>query len=524
MEFVTFELPKRPFQVSTLQKLHNDAKVKERKLKIEKIKLKLDDDNERYEINKKVIEYIQSYYYETSKGDYYFYEVSYNEKKKRYDDDIVLIDRKAFKAEVLDKIDDDYIQDKIKKNDKVFRLASDLFKPRVYEQDGLYYINICKGFLHKKYKHYNEYSDEIKEKVEIVLNMIKEVSCDDNDEIFEAYKKYLAQLCRGIKTGGCIYKKGIEGIGKSSETDFIMKYVLGEGICLLSNAQPIKSQFNKILLGKLLVVFEELPTMNENEWKAVSGRLKTLITEDITMYEDKNIKAFQAENISNFIINTNVEAIKDSDGRRYIIMPLSNKYKGNGDHFKAIKNECYNLEVGEAFYSYMMTIIDPINFNIQQDFPETENKAVSRANLLHPVFKFIKFKYILENKAINKISPSDLLKEYVAYCSSNDLRPLGKIDFYKKLKEVNIESKKINGYHYYVETIDKLTEIATTNKWLCKYDGYEKECDEETSDDDDDETEDEMERSKNEYKWKLKFEELERKYNKLLKRLNDNDK
>jgi len=70
MEFVTFELPKRPFQVSTLQKLHNDAKVKERKLKIEKIKLKLDDDNERYEINKKVIEYIQSYYYETSKGDY----------------------------------------------------------------------------------------------------------------------------------------------------------------------------------------------------------------------------------------------------------------------------------------------------------------------------------------------------------------------------------------------------------------------------------------------------------------------
>ena len=59
---------------------------------------------------------------------------------------------------------------------------------------------------------------------------------------------------------------------------------------------------------------------------------------------------------------------------------------------------------------------------------------------------------------------------------------------------------------------------------MCKYDGYEKDCDEETSDDDDDETEDEMERSKNEYKWKLKFEELERKYNKLLKRLNDNDK
>ena len=519
MEYTTFELPKRPFQVSILQQLHKEALQIETRIKIEKSKLKLEE-NDKYETFKKVIDYIQSYYYETSKGDYYFLEVSYNEKKKCYDDDIILIDSKAFKAEVLNKIDDDYIQDKLKKNDKVFRLASDLFKPRVYERDGLYYINICKGFLHKKYKHYDEYSDEIKEKVQIILKMIKEVSCDEDEEIYLAYEKYLAQLCRGIKTGGCIYKKGIEGIGKSSETDFLMQYVLGEGICLLSNAQPIKSQFNKILLGKLLVVFEELPTMNENEWKAVSGRLKTLITESITMYEDKNVKAFQAENISNFIINTNVEAIKDSDGRRYIIMPLNNKYKGKGDHFKSIKDTCYNLEVGEAFYSYMMTKIDPTGFNVQQHFPETENKAVSRANLLHPVFKFIKFEYLLNDKEMKKVSPSDLYKEYSAYCSSHDTRALGKIDFYKKLKEINIDSKKLNGYHYYVEPLDRLKEIATINKWLCKYDCYEvenKEENDETTEESDDDN------SSSEYKWKLKYEELERKYNKLKKRLSLDD-
>ena len=76
-----------------------------------------------------------------------------------------------------------------------------------------------------------------------------------------------------------------------------------------------------------------------------------------------------------------------------------------------------------------------IGFKLGGRVKKTYTAFVLQSYLLHPVFKFIKFKYILENKAINKISLSDLLKEYVAYCSSNDLRPLGKIDFYKKLKK-----------------------------------------------------------------------------------------
>jgi hypothetical protein len=165
------------------------------------------------------------------------------------------------------------------KNSKIYKITSTLDKPRVYEEDKQYFLNECKGFLRKKYKPYDEYSDEIKEGVEMMLDMIKQISCNSQEDVYDAYIKYLSQLCRGIKTEVIIYKKGEQGIGKSTETDFLINYVLGKDICLLSGTEPLTSNFNKCFLGKLFVVFEELPTFGPKEWEAVSSKLKTLTTE-----------------------------------------------------------------------------------------------------------------------------------------------------------------------------------------------------------------------------------------------------
>ena len=50
--------------------------------------------------------------------------------------------------------------------------------------------------------------------------------------------------------------------------------------------------------------------------------------------EQKKEKAFIAKNISNYIINSNVDAVKDDNGRRYFILDLSNKRKGDFEFFK----------------------------------------------------------------------------------------------------------------------------------------------------------------------------------------------
>ena len=144
-----------------------------------------------------------------------------------------------------------------------------------------------------------------------MLDCIKEISCNNNENLYLQYEKYIAQLCRGIKTEVIMYRKSKEGIGKSTETDFLMKHVLGEGVCLLSGTEPLTSNNNKIFLGKLLIVFEELPVFGMREWEAVSSKLKTLTTEKTAMYRLFK-DPFLAENISNFMINTNVESIKNS--------------------------------------------------------------------------------------------------------------------------------------------------------------------------------------------------------------------
>ena len=147
--------------------------------------------------------------------------------------------------------------------------------------------------------------------------------CNNDETMLEAYLKYYSQLARGMKTEVIIYRKSGEGTGKSTETDFNMNYLFGKDVCLISNTEPLLTNYNKIYLGKLIIIFEELPTFSESQWSAVSSKLKTLTTEKICTYRDLYEKGAQAENISNFQINTNVESIKDSNGRRYIILDLN---------------------------------------------------------------------------------------------------------------------------------------------------------------------------------------------------------
>ena len=59
--YETFNLPKEPFDVVTLQAIYN------------KCKRALDDDEPLSTSYKKLTDYIFTYYYETRKGQYYFY-------------------------------------------------------------------------------------------------------------------------------------------------------------------------------------------------------------------------------------------------------------------------------------------------------------------------------------------------------------------------------------------------------------------------------------------------------------------
>ena len=91
------------------------------------------------------------------------------------------------------------------------------------------------------------------------------------------------------KNNTILYLKSfVEGI-KSTVSQFIMNHVLGKHICIESNSEPLKTPYNEILAGKLMVAFEELECTGERDWSAMSTKLKRCSTSSDITYAEKYI-------------------------------------------------------------------------------------------------------------------------------------------------------------------------------------------------------------------------------------------
>lgn len=347
------------------------------------------------------------------------------------------------------------------------RFGMDIMKPFLYTENSIEYLNLAKPFLHTR-KPYNDYNEKSKAGVKIFLDYIKEVLASDNEDQYNYLIKWLANMIQGNKNDALIYLKGQQGIGKSTLTDFLCEFVLGWDISLISGSDPLKSSFNKCLMGKLLVVFEELETFSDKDWAGVSVVLKRNITGIKAQYSDKYEKTITADNINNYIVNTNTEALKDSDGRRIYICDVSTKRMKDHVYFGNIKNNCYNYEVGEAFFSYLNEI--NVKGFMAQEYPETEAKRMACSERLDIEYKFLKFQYVLTNHSIIAKKQGDLYKEYCDYCCSIKKNYVSNKQFYKKLRDIQIESRKTNGEFYYNVSIDDLKKIADKHAWIDKYD------------------------------------------------------
>jgi hypothetical protein len=217
------------------------------------------------------------------------------------------------------------------------------------------------------------------------------------------------------------------------------------------------------LAGKLFVVFEELENMNASEWNSMSSVLKRIITSDRILLEAKNQNSYEADNINNYMLLSNNDAIKDDDGRRYFIADVTSKREGDVEYWTYINSNCFNDTVGEAFYCYLMEI-DTNKFN-PQTFPMTNNKIDSINKRLDSVQQFLKDNYILLGLGINCIV-QDLYDGYVCFCANNTKKPYNKIDFNKHLSSLNINHYKSNGQNKYKISCTDLLSLANKKHWI----------------------------------------------------------
>ena len=133
-------------------------------------------------------------------------------------------------------------------------------------------------------------------------------------------------------------------------------------------------------------------------------------------------------------------------------------------------DKCFNNEVGEAFFSYMLTI-NLINFNAQKNMPETSGKMDVLVDRLDIAYQFIKKRFILKHKPLICLL-SELYTSFDEFCSTKDKKGITKIQFNNKLKEVGIFCKQSHGQLKFKTSIEELNAIAKKLKWIHETDEY----------------------------------------------------
>jgi hypothetical protein len=345
-------------------------------------------------------------------------------------------------------------------------------------------INLCPRMKHQYFKYDWTENDKklkkLKQKLDIMLNYIKEVLASGNEDVFKYIIQWLSYMVKGGKNDSILYLKSKQGTGKSTLCEFLREHVIGDDLSLESGSAPIISNFNAILGGKLFIYFEELETFSTGQWMSVSSRLKRYATSSTITLEDKNIKAYTTKNIMNIMIASNNDAVMDDDGRRYMILDISTHRQiiPNCDNARNRENikfwsdirSCFNDEVGSVFYSYLMEV-DTSNYR-PQNFPITQSKLDSYAKRLDSHELFIKFNYVLSRSEM-KTNVGELYEEYTTYCKGNGiLKPITKIDFHKKIKETGIETYKSGDKLKIKITAAELAEIAKCQNWVHATDEY----------------------------------------------------
>jgi len=344
---------------------------------------------------------------------------------------------------------------------KLFYVVYDYNKPKFYDDK----INLCATPLYKKNKNYKPTADKLN-KLKVLEDYMKNILCSGKQECYEFLLKWIANMIQGNKNNSCLYLKGPQGSGKSTLFYFLSRYVIGSNLCLETGSDPIRTKFNDILGGRLLVSIEELENFSKAEWESISSTLKRMITSDEIVLQDKGVKAHKENNINNYILCSNNDAIKDDDGRRYFILDINTAMIGKHDYYTRLYKNIMCPEVGEAFFQFVAKL-DVRDFN-PQDFPLTQSKMESINKRLDSVARFIKDYYVLDKKDFVG-SCKDIYEEYIYTYKGKRMLAL---DFHKKIAEFGIERKRRGTCLSYSTPFLTLLKMAESRHWMNEFDTF----------------------------------------------------
>lgn len=333
-----------------------------------------------------------------------------------------------------------------------------VFDPTTTEHvDGKY--NIWKGFSVKPKKG----------SCALYVNHIREVICGGNENYFEYVMNWLAHLIqKPDQLSPALVLMGGQGTGKNTFVNSIGDLFGSQHYLPLDNINQLLGNFNFFQKSAVLI------HANEACWggnKQSLGKLKAMITEEYCITEGKGKDQIRMKNFKHLILSSNEDwpVLMERDARRFLVLSVADKHKGDDRYFGALRSEISNKGFLQALL-YDLMHIDITAFK-PWELPENreafEVKLRSESSSVNYIFEALdQGNFDLGNACTSsawrcEILVSSVYLDYSIWCERQSIRKEDAREFGKNLADlISVEKIRlqIDGQRQYFYRLKSLEE------------------------------------------------------------------
>jgi hypothetical protein len=176
----------------------------------------------------------------------------------------------------------------------------------------------------------------------LYLDHLRTVICGGNTEHYEFLLSWMSDLVKRPwnKSGCAVVMKGHKGCGKGTVVE-PFKYIFGSHYLYIDSKDHLVGRFNALQGGKVLLFADE-SFWGGDKWSnsGAEGKLKSLITEKMSLIEYKGIDAIQVPNYVHLFMASNEDWVVPAteDERRFLVLSASPEKLTKG-YFDALNKQ-----------------------------------------------------------------------------------------------------------------------------------------------------------------------------------------
>jgi len=314
-------------------------------------------------------------------------------------------------------------------------------------------LNLFTGFLASPASEF----DEKDRNLNIFLQQIREVFCDDDKECDEYFQNWIAHFMQypHKKMGVALVIQSEQGVGKSLVWNAFQKGILGQYFHTIDTLAELTNGFNVLMANKLLIHLDEMNIFGGSI--STANQLKGIITRDKITVVEKGKDGYTLPDLCNYVISSNCRnsvRVENSD-RRFAVFLASSKNRNNHEWFASLNNAI--IEGAPQIIRYFL------NRNIEgwnpQHIPDTKIRQEMKRAVLSSSIQFINaiiegtyfFKHLSQfipmfegQDVVNelKVSGAELYTEYRQWAQDNGEKETSSRNFHVEMRKIGMPEQK----------------------------------------------------------------------------------